>query len=173
MNENTSLGKEMTLIKTTLCRVSSEWPCWLLCQPIQAVTSLTQTQNSYEIIIFDYLRCSYFHTPSSTPSGGVRISSTFVKSFLMPCWIYCKISETAFLCQAGDWSFLVTLALSSDVEIRQSESEGFDWQKFIPTDGMSNSFLYILLQIFLFSLKMTGKPSKFFNISDSIIMALH
>lgn len=35
-----------------------------------------------------YLRCSYFHTPSSWPSGGSRILSILEQSDRMFCWIY-------------------------------------------------------------------------------------
>ena len=33
-------------------------------------------------------RCSYFQTPSSCESGAVKISSIFVKSRRIACWIY-------------------------------------------------------------------------------------
>lgn len=36
-----------------------------------------------------YLKCSYFHTPSSCPSGMVRINSIFDGSFLINCCMYC------------------------------------------------------------------------------------
>ena len=35
-----------------------------------------------------YLKCSYFHTPSSCPSGGSSINDMFSKSDLINCWIY-------------------------------------------------------------------------------------
>ena len=47
-NENTSLCKWPTLVKTTLCRVRTGWQWWFLsvCQPIQAVTSRRTTTLS-------------------------------------------------------------------------------------------------------------------------------
>ena len=37
-----------------------------------------------------HLRCSYFQTPSSCPSGGVSISSMLEKSCLIACCMNCK-----------------------------------------------------------------------------------
>ena len=58
--------------------------------------SLTWSQRSLShtiklIKLQTNLKCSYFHTPSSCPSGGVRISSILEKSCLIACWMYWNI----------------------------------------------------------------------------------
>ena len=40
-------------------------------------------------VTWSHRRCSYFQTPSSCPSGGVRISSTREASRAISCWMNC------------------------------------------------------------------------------------
>lgn len=52
------------------------------------ITSLTKLLGSPERQTD--LRCSYFQTPSSWPSGGSRILSMLAQSERMFCWMYCR-----------------------------------------------------------------------------------
>lgn len=48
------------------------------------------TKHSESLQRQAYLRCSYFQTPSSWPSGGSRILSMLAQSERMFCWMYCR-----------------------------------------------------------------------------------
>ena len=50
------------------------------------IKDLLHTKEKNEFV---YDKCSYFQTPSSCPSGGSSISSIFVLSWRIICWIYC------------------------------------------------------------------------------------
>lgn len=46
-------------------------------------------------------KCSYFQTPSSCASGGVRICSIFVGSLRICCWMYCWTANVLSISSNG------------------------------------------------------------------------
>lgn len=50
---------------------------------------------------FTHLKCSYFHTPSSWPSGGSRILSMLEQSDRIFCWIYWNTYLEIFIINSG------------------------------------------------------------------------
>lgn len=66
----------------------------------------SRTETFFYRIRCSYLKCSYFQTPSSCPSGGSRILSMFEQSALIFCWIYYRgkclkiIIKISYMCKA-------------------------------------------------------------------------
>lgn len=48
-----------------------------------------------------HLRCSYFQTPSSCPSGGVKIWATFAGSWQICCWMNCCTTSVLSISSNG------------------------------------------------------------------------
>lgn len=57
-------------------------------KPTPAISEQNTDSDTTLMKMNSYLRCSYFHTPSSWPSGGSRILSMLEQSALMFCWMY-------------------------------------------------------------------------------------
>lgn len=51
--------------------------------------------------VYAYLKCSYFQTPSSWPSGIVNSNSMFDGSFLINCWMYCCTANVLSISSKG------------------------------------------------------------------------
>ena len=69
------------------------WPIWTLLPHYICTWSLMASPLSS---IQNCLRCSYFHTPSSWPSGDSKMASMFVKSALICCCIYWQNKQELF-----------------------------------------------------------------------------